>query len=83
VAPRVAVYTHKAPRQLRKALSGTHIHRANALHLVGMDRELIARWTQRLTRRSEIALSVSGARVYLASGHETTEGNLNTLVLTN
>jgi len=80
-APRVAVYTHKAPELLRRALAGTRIHRAEALHLVAIDRVLIDEWTQRLQRRSQLALSVSGARVYLTLGQETLEGDLQTLVL--
>jgi len=80
-APRVAVYTHKPPEQLRRALSGARIHRAQALHLVAVDRELIREWTKRLQRRSQLALSISGARVYLTLGQETLEGNLQPLAL--
>ncbi len=80
-APRVAVYTHKPPEQLRKALSGARIHRAEALHLVAIDRDLIDEWTKRLQRRSKLALSISGAQIYLTLGQQTLEGNLQTLVL--
>jgi uncharacterized protein YaeQ len=80
-APRVAVYTHKPPEQLRKALAGERIHRAEALHLVAVDRTLIARWTQLLQRRMKMALSVSGGQLYLSLGDETLEGTLEPLVL--
>jgi len=75
-APRVAIYTHKPPEQLRKALAGERIHRAEALHLVAVDRNLIGEWTRRLQRRMKIALSVSGGQLYLTIGSETIEGTL-------
>ncbi|HYB50959.1 MAG TPA: YaeQ family protein [Burkholderiaceae bacterium] len=78
-AERVAVYTHKPPEQLRKVLTGARIFRAQALHLVAVDRQLIARWMQQLQRRSRIAVSVSGGRVYLATEAETIEGTLEVL----
>ena len=81
-APRVAVYTHKPAEQLRKALAGERIHRAAELHLIAVDRTLIARWTQRLQRRMKLALSVSGGQVYLNVGDETLEGTLEPLALT-
>jgi uncharacterized protein YaeQ len=80
-APRVAVYTHKPPEQLRKALAGGRIHRAEALHLVAVDRALIARWAQRLERRMKLAVSVSGGRLYLDLGDETLEGALDPVAL--
>jgi len=81
LAPRVAVYTHKPPEQLRKALAGARIHRAEALHLVAVNRQLIAQWTNRLERRSKMALSVSGGRLYLTIGQETLEGDLQAIAL--
>ena len=80
-AARVAVYTHKPPAQLQNALAGARIHRAEALDLVAVDRELIAQWTRRLERRCELALSVSGAHLYLTIGPETIEGSLERLRL--
>jgi uncharacterized protein YaeQ len=80
-AARVAVYTHKPPEQLRKALEGERIHRAQELHLVVVDRALIARWIQLLQRRMKMALSVSGGQLYLSLGGETIEGTLEPLVL--
>jgi uncharacterized protein YaeQ len=77
-APRVAIYTHKPPDQLRRALAGERIHKADSLHLVAVDRELIAGWVRRLDRRMKIALSVSGGQIYLSLGKETLEG-ANTL----
>ena len=80
-AGRVAVYTHKPPEQLLRALAGARIHRAEALHLVAINSEFIHEWARRLQRRSQLAMSVSGARVYLTVGEQTLEGNLQTLEL--
>ena len=80
-APRVAVYTHKPPEQLRKALGAERIHRAEHLHLVALDRELLAGWVRRLERRMKLALSVSGGQLYLDLGKETLEGHLETIRL--
>ena len=67
-APRVAIYCHKAPEQLRRALQGERIHRAGDLHLVAVDREFLSGWTRALQRRMKFALSVSGGQVYLDIG---------------
>src|SRR6185503_7177107 len=50
-APRVAVYTHKDPAVLRRALAGEKIHRVESLELYVFDRELIADLVKRLERR--------------------------------
>lgn len=80
-APRVAVYTHKPPEQLRRALAGERIHRAEALHLVAIDRDWLAQWVRRLQRRMKLALSVSGGQLYLTIGNETLEGSLASIRL--
>ncbi len=74
-AQRVAIYTHKPPEQLLRALAGERIHKAEALDLIAVDRELIAAWVRRLERRMKIALSVSGGQIYLSVGSETLEGS--------
>src|SRR5690349_4187046 len=58
-APRVAVYSHKAPAQLLASLAGARIHRADALELYALDRELLAGLVQRLERRTAFDLSVT------------------------
>lgn len=80
-AARVAIYTHKPPEQLRRALAGERIHRAEELHLVAVDRDLLARWTARLARRMKLSLAFSGGQVYLTIGTETLEGNLEEFTL--
>ncbi len=80
-APRVAVYTHKPPEQLRRALAGERIHRAQELHLVAVDREFLAQWLRRLQRRMKLALSLSGGQAYLTIGADTIEGQMQTFQL--
>ncbi len=81
-APRVAIYTHKPPEQLRRALDGERIHRADDLHLVAVDRDLLDAWVQRLTRRMKVSLAVSGGQLYLTIGTQTIEGSLQIFRLT-
>jgi len=80
-APRVAVYTHKPAEQLRKALTGTRIHRVEQLHLVAIERAWLEQWVRRLERRMKFSLSVSGGQLYLTIGKETLEGSLENLSL--
>ena len=71
---RVAVYTHKDPRQIVRQLAGERIHRADALELYGLDRELLAELTARLDRRMTFGLSVSDGQIYIDIGGETLTG---------
>jgi uncharacterized protein YaeQ len=80
-AARVAVYTHKPPEHLRRALSGERIHRSEFLTLIEVDRGLLADWTAQLRRRMKLALSFSGGEVYLGLGPQTLTGTLKPLEL--
>jgi len=73
-APRVAVYTHKDPAQLLRQLEGEKIHRAEALELYAIDRELISGLARRLERRMSIDLSVTDRHLYLTVGGATLSG---------
>ena len=73
-APRVAVYTHKDPRTLIKALAGERIHRAEHLELYALDRELINELVTRLDRRMRFDLSVTDRHLFVTIGHETLSG---------
>jgi uncharacterized protein YaeQ len=73
-APRVAVYTHKDPAQLVRQLAGERIHRAEALELYAVDRELLAALAARLERRMAFDLSVTDRHLYIAIGGETLSG---------
>src|SRR3954470_7175874 len=57
-APRVVVYTHKDPAQLLRALNGERIHRAEALELYALDRDLIAELLSHRDRRTKLELTV-------------------------
>jgi uncharacterized protein YaeQ len=67
-SPRVAIYTHKDPATLVRQLSGERIHRADALELYAIDRELLAVMVQHLTRRMAFSLSVGDRQMYLTVG---------------
>ena len=79
-APRVAVYTHKDPALLLRALEGERVHRAEALELYSVDRQLVDGLIARLARRNELDLSVSDRHLYLSVGGETLSGDLRRLV---
>ena len=79
-APRVAVYTHKDPAQLLRSLDGERIHRAEALELYSLGRDLVAALVKRLARRTELDLSVSERHLYVSVGGETLSGEVERLV---
>jgi uncharacterized protein YaeQ len=80
-APRVAVYTHREPRHVLQALSGERIHRAEALELYAIDRELIDGLVARLDRRNSWELSVTERHVYVGVGGQTIEGDVRRFAL--
>ena len=73
-APRVAVYSHRTPAQIRHQLAGERIHRGEALELYAIDRGLIAGLVQRLERRMAIAVSVTDRHLFLSVGDMTLSG---------
>jgi uncharacterized protein YaeQ len=80
-SPRVAVYTHKDPRTLVKALAGEKIHRVEALELYAIDRELIAGLVERLDRRMRIDLSVTDRHLFVTIGGDTLTGAVERISL--
>jgi len=80
-APRVAVYTHKDPAQLRLLLNGERIHRAEALELYAIDRDLIAGLVQRLERRMQFDLSVTDRHLFISVGDDTLSGDVARIAL--
>ncbi len=80
-APRVAVYTHKDPAQLRLQLGGEKIHRADALELYAVDRELVAGLVKRLERRMQFDLSVTDRHLFISVGADTLSGDVAPIVL--
>jgi len=80
-APRVAVYTHKEPRLLIKALSGERIHRVEQLELYAIDRELSAGLVERLERRMRLDLSVTDRHLFATIGDSTFSGAVERISL--
>ena len=73
-ARRVAVYTHKDPRQLLNRLAGERIHRADELELYAIDRALVSALAARLDRRVAFSVSVADRELYIAIGTENLQG---------
>ena len=73
-APRVAVYTHKDPMRLVRLLEGERIHRRDSLEIHAVDREFLAAWVARLSRRMKVDLSVSDGQIYLVLDDVTLTG---------
>jgi len=80
-APRVAVYTHKAPALLLAQLAGERIHRAESLELYSFERGLIADFAARLGRRTTFDLSVTDRYLFLSIGGATLSGEIARHVL--
>ncbi len=75
-AGRVAVYAHRDVDALLARLQGERIHRAEALEIHAMDRELLAALVARLERRMEFDLAVSDRHLYVSLGEETLSGTV-------
>ena len=80
-APRVAVYTHKAPAALLRGLAGERIHRAGEIELYALDRDLVAGLAERLERRMAFDLSVTDAHLFVSIGSDTLSGEVQRLSL--
>jgi uncharacterized protein YaeQ len=72
--PRVAVYTHKNPRQFVSQLIGERIHRLDELEVYAVDRGVIAALAARLERRMAFSLSINDRELYISIGTETLTG---------
>ena len=75
-APRVAVYAHRDVEALLARLADERIHRAAALEIFAMDRELLAALVARLQRRMEFDLSVAERNLYISLDDETLTGTI-------
>mgnify|MGYP001101885101 CR=1 FL=1 len=76
-APNVAVYVHRDPDQLLSRLAGERIHRAEALRVCAVDRDLLAEFVARLDRRMTFDLAVSDRTIYLTLGEDTLTGGVD------
>jgi uncharacterized protein YaeQ len=73
-APNVAVYVHRDVEALLSRLAGERIHRAEALRICAVDRELLGAFAARLDRRMNFDLAVSDRTIYLSFGEDTLTG---------
>ena len=80
-APRVAVYTHRDPAQFLQQLAGERIHRADALELYAIDRDLVAGLARRLERRMSLDLSVTDRHLFISIGGDTLSGDVRRIAL--
>ena len=76
LSPRVAVYMHKDPGQFLDRLARERIHRADAIELWSVDRNLLAQLAARLERRMAFSLSVVDRELYLSIGSDTLSGKV-------
>ena len=81
-ARRVVVYAHRDVEPWLARLEGERIHRAEALEIFALDRELVAGLASRLERRMEFDLSVSERNLYVAFGDTTLSGTVEARRLT-
>jgi uncharacterized protein YaeQ len=75
-SPRVAIYTHKDPKQVVDRLAGERIHRADDVELWAIDRAFIAQVASRLDRRMSFSLSVTDRELLLSIDSDTLTGRL-------
>jgi uncharacterized protein YaeQ len=73
-APKVIVYVHRDVDLLLSRLAGERIHRAGALRICAVDRDLLAALVARLDRRMNFDLAVSDRTLYISLGGETLTG---------
>lgn len=73
-APRVTVYTHRDIDSLLARLAGTRIHRAEALRIRAVERNLLDALVAQLDRRMNFDLAVSEGTLYVSLGEETLTG---------
>jgi uncharacterized protein YaeQ len=76
-AARVAVYQHRDAPQWLEGLRAARMHRANALEIYTLDRQLVTALVETLDRRMSLAVSLSDAELMVASGETTLAGALH------
>ena len=66
LAGRVAVYTHRDPRQVLAQFAGEKIHRGADIPIRTFDRKLIEELAAILDRRTSMSISVSQGELYIS-----------------
>jgi hypothetical protein len=72
---------HKDPTHFVRGLAGERIHRAEALELLAVDREILAGLVSHLDRRVAFDLSVTDGDLYVTIGGQTFTGRMHRHVL--
>jgi uncharacterized protein YaeQ len=80
-ATRVAVYCHKDPAQWLRQLDRNAIHRADALELYAIDRDVINELVSRLDRRMAFSVSITDRELFLSIGSDNLTGGIIRLQL--
>ena len=70
LAGRVAVYTHRDPRQLLAQLEGERIHRGEEIPIYTFSRTTIEEIAALIGRRTSLSLSVTDREIYLSMGEQ-------------
>jgi uncharacterized protein YaeQ len=78
-APRVAIYTHRDPVQVLRALTGERIHRAESIMVHAFDRALIDEIAARLTRRMAFDVTVTDGTLYVTIDGTVLTGDVTTV----
>jgi uncharacterized protein YaeQ len=68
LAPRVVVYTWRAPEELAAAIAERGVHRADRIELCGLDPAFLDAAAATLDRVNRWELAVSGGTLYLSIG---------------
>ncbi len=71
LAGRVAVYTHRDPRQVLAQFAGEKIHRSDEIPIRTFDRRLIEEIAALIDRRTSFSLSVTQGELYVSIGDQT------------
>ena len=66
LAGRVAVYTHRDPRQVMAQFAGEKIHRGEEIPIRAFDRNVIEELGAILDRRTSMSISVSQGELYIS-----------------
>ena len=71
---RVVVYTHKDPKQMLALWAGERIHKAEAIEVLALNREMLAAVVARLERRMAFSLTITERHLYVAIGDDVIDG---------
>lgn len=80
-ASRVVVYCHKEGAQWLKGLAAAGIHRADAIELYAIDRDLIGALVARLDRRMAFGVSITDRELYVSVGDQNLTGAVTRLTI--